>query len=179
MTTGGLLMCVPMLGLLAWAAAVDLRTRRIPNWLTFSLALAGLALSFTWARTVAGPGDAALGLLTGFGIGFALFGLGAWGGGDVKVLAAVGAWVGPLPTLIVFGTAAVISMVFALVQATVQGRLTALFRNATVIATSLAYAGDGGLEQAAETGRACSTPGKRLPYAVSIFLATLLTLSRM
>jgi prepilin peptidase CpaA len=179
MTTGGLLMCVPMLGLLAWAAAVDLRTRRIPNWLTCSLALAGLLLSVTWARTSEGPVDAMLGLLAGFAIGFALFGLGAWGGGDVKVLSAVGAWFGPMPVLIIFATAALISMTIALVQAAAQGRLAALFRNATIIATSLAYSGDGGLEQAAETGRACSSPGKRIPYAVSLLLATLLTLTWM
>ena len=179
MTTGGLLMCVPMLGLLTWAAAVDVRSRRIPNWLTFSLVLAGLGQSFTWARTV-GPADALLGLLTGFGLTFALFALGALGGGDVKLLSGVGAWFGPMPALVIFAVAAIIGMVIVLAQAGAQGRLAKLFRNSAVIAMSLAQAGDGGLDQAAETGRACSgSTGRPLPYAVPVLLATLLVVARI
>jgi prepilin peptidase CpaA len=180
MTTGGLLMCVPMIGLLTWAAAVDLRARRIPNWLTVSLMLAGFAQSFTWARTV-GPADAFLGFLTGFALTFVLFGLNALGGGDVKLMAGLGAWLGPMPTLVVFALAAVIGMVIVLAQAAAQGRLTKLFRNSAVIAMSLAAANDGGgLEQAAETGKACSSStGKPLPYAVPVFFAMLIVLTRL
>ena len=167
-------MCVPMLGLLTWAAAVDVRCRRIPNWLSFSLVLAGLGQSFTWCRTCDGPADACLGLLTGFGLTFALFALGAMGGGDVKLLAGIGAWLGPMPTLLVVAGAALIGMVVVLVQAGVQGRLAKLFRNSAVIAISLAQSGDAGIEQAAETGRACSgSTGRPLPYAVPVLLATL------
>jgi prepilin peptidase CpaA len=184
MTTNGLVMCVPMLGLLTWAAAVDLRCRRIPNWLTFSLVLTGLAQSFTWSRTV-GPPDALLGLLTGFGLTFVLFGIGALGGGDVKLLSGVGAWLGPMPALLIFATAAIIGMVIVLVQAACQGRLKKLFQNSAVIAVSLAHSGADGdaLEQAAQTGRACSGGGagnaKPLPYAVPVFLATAWMLTRL
>ena len=64
MTTAALLMCIPMLGLLTWAAATDIRARRIPNWLTASLALSGLAQSWTWAHTVS-PWHSFLGLSAG------------------------------------------------------------------------------------------------------------------
>jgi prepilin peptidase CpaA len=179
MSTGGLLMCMPMLALLAWAALIDLRDRRIPNWLTVSLALAGLAQSFTWAHTVT-PGAAALGFATGFGITFILFGLGALGGGDVKLLAGLGAWLGPKPTLLVFGAAAVIGMVIVLAQAARRGRLKRLFQNSAVIATNLVLAGDGmDSGQAAEMGHACSGGAgsdKPLPYAVPVFVATCLLL---
>lgn len=171
-------MCVPMLGLLAWAAAIDVRSRRIPNWLTFSLMLTGFAQSFTWARTVS-PTGALLGFLAGFGLTFLLYGIGAMGGGDVKLLAAVGAWMGPWPTLIVFMTEAIIGMVFVLVQAAAQGRLGRLFRNSTVIAMSFAHADQAGLDHAVETGKACSGNVKPLPYAVPVFFATLITLARM
>lgn len=178
---GQLMPFVPMLGLLVWAAAVDLRTRRIPNWLTFSLLLSGLAQSFTWAQTVT-PGQAFLGFLTGFGLTFVLFGIGALGGGDVKLLAGLGAWLGPWPTLVVFAVAAIIGMVIVVVQAAAQGRLTKLFRNSAVIAMSLAQAsGPDALEGAAETGKACSDgagANKPLPYAVPVLLATLLVLAR-
>ncbi len=171
MTTGGMLMCVPMLGLLTWAAVVDLRARRIPNWLTFGLVLAGVGQSFTWARSV-GPADAMLGLLTGFGLTFVLFAIGALGGGDVKLLAGLGAWLGPMHTLVVFTLAAVLGMLFVLAHAVAQGRLTQLFRNSAVIALSLTQAGD--FEEAAEAGKACSGDGKPLPYAVPVLFATAL-----
>ena len=45
MATYTLLMVAPVLGLLVWAAAEDLRFRRIPNWLTFSLILSGFVQS--------------------------------------------------------------------------------------------------------------------------------------
>ena len=134
-------MCMPMLGLLTWAAAIDMRCRRIPNWLTLSLVLSGLAQSWTWAHTVS-PGQSFLGLSAGFGLTFVLFGIGALGGGDVKLLAGLGAWLGPVPTLLVFAVAAVIGMVYVLAQAAGQGRLSALFRNSAVIAMSLAHAGE-------------------------------------
>ena len=179
-STGGMLMLVPMFGLLTWAASVDLRSRRIPNWLSLSLILTGLVQSFTWAH-VAGPMDAFLGLLTGFGLTFILFAIGAMGGGDVKLMAGLGAWLGPWPTLTVSAMAAVIGMVIVIVQAAAEGRLTKLFRNSAVIAASLATANADTIEQAAETGKACSsTSGRKpLPYAVPVFFATAILLIRL
>src|SRR5580692_6643294 len=98
---------VPLLALLITAAVTDLRARRIPNWLTFSLVIAGLLQSFLAIRTVA-PWASALGLLAGFGLTFILFALGALGGGDVKLMAGVGAWIGPANVLAVFVVAALI-----------------------------------------------------------------------
>jgi prepilin peptidase CpaA len=181
MTTGGLFMCLPMLGLLTWAAAVDMRCRRIPNWITFSMMLAGFAQSFTWARTVGGPADSMLGFLTGFGLTFIMFGLNAMGGGDVKLLAAIGAWLGPVPTLLIFAAESIIGMLWVLAQAGWEGRLKRLLQNSTVIAMSLATAvenGGAGLDEAAETGKACSSPS-RLPYAVPVLFATILIVSRL
>jgi len=87
-----------LLSALAAACFFDLLARRIPNWLTVGILGAGLA-----ARVTAGaPADAALGL-AGSGLGLALlfypFAKRWVGGGDVKLLAAVGAWLGPWATL--------------------------------------------------------------------------------
>lgn len=179
MSTGGLLMCVPMMALLTWAAVIDLRVRRIPNWITVSLMLSGFAQSFTWAHTVT-PLQALLGFLTGFGLTLVFFCLRAMGGGDVKLLAGLGAWLGPSATLVMFANVAILGMVFVLVHAACTGRLTRLFQNSTVIAFSLAATADGGasLEQAADTGQALSS-SSRLPYAVPVLLATLLMLPRL
>ena len=76
------------------AAACDLRTRRIPNQLTFGAAAMGL-IYHLMSGGVGAFGHSAAGWLIGalvFVVPFALRGL---GGGDVKLLAALGAWLGP------------------------------------------------------------------------------------
>src|SRR5439155_15849311 len=105
-----LLALAPMLAMLVIAAAVDWRTRRIPNWLTVLMMLSGLAGSFL-AGHVASPGQAMLGMVVGFAIPFVLFAMGALGGGDVKLLAGIGAWLGPIIVVKIFRAAAVVGMV--------------------------------------------------------------------
>jgi prepilin peptidase CpaA len=76
------------------AAVFDLRTRRIPNWLT----LGALATALVLRLALDGPTGLALAVVGAFAAGFpalVLFRLRAMGGGDVKLLAACGALVGP------------------------------------------------------------------------------------
>jgi prepilin peptidase CpaA len=82
------------LGVLGIAVLSDLRGRRIPNRLTLPAALVGLLLH---TALEGGPGaqQAAVGWIVGFAW-LLLPCLGGWvGGGDVKLLAAVGALQGP------------------------------------------------------------------------------------
>jgi prepilin peptidase CpaA len=79
---------------LAVAAWHDVRTREIPNWISFCLGL--------WAIGAAAAGWHSvgwLGLFLGTALGFALsaplFWLGGLGGGDVKLITALGAGLGP------------------------------------------------------------------------------------
>src|SRR5437773_7500617 len=96
MSTFGLLMAAPALGLVLWAAAQDLHSRRIPNWLTFSLMLSGIAQSFTGAGSrLTTPSMSLAGFAVGFTLPLILFLLGAVRGGDVKLMAGIGAWFGP------------------------------------------------------------------------------------
>lgn len=74
-------------------AVKDALGRRIPNWLTYSGLIAALLVRIVlggWAELRGGLA----GMLTAGGIFFLLFLLGGMGGGDVKLMAAVGAWVG-------------------------------------------------------------------------------------
>ncbi|MEL6365389.1 MAG: prepilin peptidase [Pseudomonadota bacterium] len=76
------------------AAVTDLAERRISNRLT-----AALALSYPLVALAvgAGFGEIAQGLMIGVGLlafGFALFAFNIIGGGDAKLIAAVGPWMG-------------------------------------------------------------------------------------
>jgi prepilin peptidase CpaA len=88
--------------LLCWAVFTDLRERIIANWL--NLAIAGLAPVMWWASGLAVWPQMAQQIGLGVAV-FALFAvffaLGGMGGGDVKLLGALGLWF-PLLTLVNF-----------------------------------------------------------------------------
>jgi prepilin peptidase CpaA len=75
------------------AAVTDLRTHKIPNWLTVSMAAAGLGGSL-YLSGWAGLTQSATGLLVGLGVFFIPYMMGGMGGGDVKLMAALGALLG-------------------------------------------------------------------------------------
>jgi prepilin peptidase CpaA len=83
------------------AAISDLRSRRIPNWLSLTGIVAGLALN-TFLYGSDGVVRSLEGLGTAFGIYFVLYLFRAMGAGDVKLMAAVGAFVGPGNWLMIF-----------------------------------------------------------------------------
>lgn len=76
------------------ACASDLRTRRIPNVLTLGVAAIAMA-----SQGILGGADALLvsvkGWLVGVALFFPFFAVGGLGGGDVKLLGALGACLGP------------------------------------------------------------------------------------
>jgi prepilin peptidase CpaA len=86
-----LLMCA--LAVAVVGAANDVRGARIPNWLTYSGLGSALAVRCVVLGWVGFKGGVS-GLLLAGGIFYFLFLLGGMGGGDVKLMAAVGAWAG-------------------------------------------------------------------------------------
>jgi len=86
--------------LLVAAAAIDIRTRTIPNGLNLAVAL--LAIPFWWASGIALWPDIALQIglaLVVFAAFAGFFALGAMGGGDVKLIGALALWL-PWPALL-------------------------------------------------------------------------------
>jgi prepilin peptidase CpaA len=109
---------------LAAAVLIDLRSRRIPNWLTASMAGAGLVMAVAGVSGLT-LAQAALGLGAGLLLMLPGHALGATGAGDVKLMAAIGAIVGPSMVFSAFLATAVAGGVFAVVVALRRGRLHA------------------------------------------------------
>ena len=89
-----------VVALLIAAAAVvhDVRTRRIPNYLTFGGAAAALLFGLVRGG-LSGGLLASGGWLVGAAVFFPFFALRGMGAGDVKLMAALGAWFGPFEAL--------------------------------------------------------------------------------
>src|SRR5262252_9458769 len=81
------------LAYVALATAWDVRSRRIPNWLSAAALIGALAVAPT--SSGAGLRSAALGLVLGIMALIVPFLLGAVGAGDVKFAGVAGAWLGP------------------------------------------------------------------------------------
>ena len=91
-----LLLCV---GVFTLAAAIcDLRFRKIPNKMTAPMCVAGVVYQIAFFG-MDGLWASVLGFAIGFGILFVLWMIATAGGGDVKLMAALGTWLGWLTTL--------------------------------------------------------------------------------
>ena len=80
--------------LLVTSVVIEFRSNRIPNWLTFAGVLSGLLIAYfdrQWSTHLWGLG-------LGFGLAFVVFIFGMGGAGFVKLMAAVGAILGPIVT---------------------------------------------------------------------------------
>ncbi|MEO8655346.1 MAG: A24 family peptidase [Ramlibacter sp.] len=160
--------------LLIAAAAIDYRSYRIPNWLTLTGTLIGLALSAaTAARPLSGFLWALAGAATGLAMLLPLYAMRVLGAGDVKLMAMVGAFLG-LPEIVpallcVFLAGGIAALAFAVVYRSVP-RLAANLRDMVQGSVLSALTGHsfGGMAPGMSVGK--------LPYGVSICAGTLLYL---
>jgi prepilin peptidase CpaA len=119
------------------AAAFDIRFRRIPNWLTASGVVAGIAVNAFLYPVLPGLLLALEGLGVGLGVYLVLYAIRAMGAGDAKLMAAVGALAGWQDWFGIFIVTAVIGGVMAVVFALSRGRLKTTFWNVGFILTEM------------------------------------------
>ena len=103
---------VALMIVLLIAVVMDLRSSRIPNWLTFpamGFALAGHA----WLNGIDGFLFSLAGLGTGLGLFFFIYLAGGIGAGDVKLMASIGAFIGVYGVLSCAWIAMIIGGIYA------------------------------------------------------------------
>jgi prepilin peptidase CpaA len=153
------------------AVGWDLKTRRIPNLLTFGAALAALVVH-GYAGGFSGAGMSLAGWLVGAAFFLPFFALGGMGAGDVKLMAALGAWLGPSEIVWVALYSSVAGGVMALVVAAFSGYLKQAFTN---IWSLLVQWYIGGVRPIHDMTLA-SNRGPRLAYAVPVLAGLMVTL---
>ena len=153
------------------ACLYDVSTSRIPNKLTFTTA--ALAILFhVFAPAGAGLSHAILGLLVGLALFFPMFALGAMGAGDVKLMAAVGAWIGAMPIIYVALYGSIAGGIFGVIVALRRQYLKQAFRNVKAL---LLYWWVEGVKPFPPLTLE-STNSLRLPYALAIAAGLAVTL---
>ncbi len=160
----------PTVIVLTVATFTDLRSRRIPNWLVFPFMLAGLVVSF------APPAWHGIGFgqsLEGLGLGILLFGILAWMGGmgmgDVKLCAALGAWIGPRQLLMALVVTGIVGGFMAVGWAALGGFLGELFTGSSSLLFGWKKRG-----MRTDPELTLSNPrARKMPYAPAIAIGTL------
>ena len=152
-----------LLGLSVW---FDVRSRRIPNALTVAGLVVALLLRGSLGVSALVEGVA------GAGVGLALallpFALGMLGGGDVKLLAAVGGFMGPEHLIGAFLVIAVVGGVLALLEALRRRAACEVMSRSFTVVKYLALFGRFGYRPTLESENAMT-----VPYGVAIAVGSL------
>jgi len=151
--------------LLAIAVTTDLRARRIPNWLTVGGTVLALGIGAVQVGGV--PTQALVGLGVALCLGFPLFALRGIGAGDAKLLAMVGAFVGPGVLLSVVLYAGIAGGILAAFSAIRRGVILPVLIGSKELALHLVTFGRLG------SRRSLDMPGAHtVPYGVAIAAGT-------
>jgi prepilin peptidase CpaA len=155
----------------AAASVCDLNSRRIPNAITLGAAAIAVAmhvLSNGWSGLLL----AVSGWAAGFVLFAPLYAVRGIGAGDVKLLAAIGAWLGPVGALWTALYGAVAGGILALVVALARGYTTAAMRNIGTILRLWSVAGVRPVEGLTLADKS----SVRLPYAFPLAVGAMVTL---
>lgn len=160
----------PTVVVLAIATFTDVRSYRIPNWLVLPFLAGGVVVS-TWTHGWHGLEQSFLGILLGAGTFGFFYWMGGMGMGDVKLCAAIGAWIGPAQMLVALVVTGMAGGIMALAWAVAGGFVGDLFRGTGELLFGMK---DRGLRPHPEL--VIDNPlTRKLPYAPAIAIGTLLS----
>jgi prepilin peptidase CpaA len=160
----------PSVVVLTVATITDLRSRRIPNWLVLPFLVAGIVVSGV-THGWHGIGQSLMGLALGGLIFGLLYWMGGMGMGDVKLLAAVGAWIGPGQLIIALVLTGIVGGVMAVFWAIAGGFVGELLNDTGELLFSI---GKRGLRPHPEL--VLNNPlTRKMPYAPAIAIGTLVS----
>lgn len=160
---------IALVALVTAAAWSDLRTRRIPNWITVPGATVGFALQIFYGG-LHGALASLVGAGLGLGIFIALYMAGGMGAGDVKLFGAVGALVGPQALILVFVFTGLLGGIAAAILAASRRRLRETLEQTGELLLSL---GRLRWQEARGAAVAARPDSLRLPYGAVIAAGTL------
>lgn len=169
------ILCLLLVSLLGLAVAYDVLQRRVPNWLVLAGLIAGAGFSYFSAQ--AGevyPADGSglglykslMGALAGLAIMLPLYVFRVMGAGDVKLMTAIGTFVGPIPVAITVLLSFIAGGVLSLAAALWSGSLSRVVGNLRLMGLVLISSRASGLKLSD-----VQTTG-RLPYAIAIAIGT-------
>lgn len=157
---------VAFVALMVAAAGFDVMTRRIPN----PLVLVGLVAGLTLRALAGGPaftsGLAGVGLA--LAVTFPLFALRGLGGGDVKLFAAAGAFLGGWGFVYALIASGLVGGVIGLIWAARHGVLIPVFLNLKDLAVNAVTLGKAGQRMTLESKGAVT-----VPYGMAIAVGSL------
>ena len=166
-TNGHILVLV--IALVCLAMYSDLRWRKIPNCLTLPAIALGFVLNFVgngWNGLL----FALIGFLVGMGLLMLPYLLGGMGGGDVKLMGALGALLGSHAVINVFLYTSLIGGMIAIAVAIANRNLIEMLKRIVLFLKCVF------LFQAPSTGAAVFQKSPSMPYGVAMGAGTLLYL---
>jgi prepilin peptidase CpaA len=119
---------------LIWAAYIDGKQLRVPNWMTFPMIFSGL-LYHGIASGMDGLTMSLWGACVGLLCLLPLYAVGGMGAGDVKLMAGIGAWLGATVTWHAFIVTVVVGAIMAVIMVLRRGAWTHHFNQFKLIWT--------------------------------------------
>ena len=107
---------------LIFAAYIDGKQLKVPNWITFPMVLSGL-LYHSVAHGWGGFSASLLGIGCGLLCLLPLYSIGGMGAGDVKLMAGIGAWLGAATTWNAFLVTVVVGALMAVIMVLRSGKI--------------------------------------------------------
>lgn len=160
----------PTLCVLGVATWTDLRSRRIPNWLSLPFLAAGIVAS-VWMN----GGRGAIASLEGMALGATIFGvlcaMGGMGMGDVKLFAAIGAWIGPGQLMLALVLTGITGGLMAVIWAIAGGFLGELLTGSG----DLLFGWKGRGRLTPPEMNLANPRARKMPYAPAIAIGTLIS----